>query len=88
MTQSESPIYFQFPESLWLEESLHKHYNVLKKIRCVYGKYVSMTSQHAVIHLFRKGFFCRILTYVVSSSAPPFTHLLLHEDASVHTTHC
>lgn len=26
MTQSESPIYFQFPESLWSEESLVKHY--------------------------------------------------------------
>lgn len=88
MTQSESPIYFQFPESLWLEESLLKHYYILKKIRCICGKNVSMTNQHAVIHQFRKGFFCRLIISLVISSFPPFTHLLLYEDASVHTTHC
>lgn len=42
MTQSESPIYFQFPESLWSEESLVKHYFIPAAIFGIFVIYTYM----------------------------------------------
>lgn len=61
MTQSESSIYFQFPESLWSEESLVKHYFIQTNIfGILFYKYIGYIWQVCVqcllfIYL-KKGF--------------------------------